>query len=174
MALNFLSSTASNLSGNFIGDDSMKSFCTFNGFMTQWFVVQSKSQCCGSRIFSELTDYVADYWVLTIAMCTYFIISDWKRTAKWIQEHPGIVFCIPPLVSGTWALIGVGLHAYANIGACKFGPYPTNRILLTKWHRVLVSQRPNTPPGKLHPALAHHIHLSVRVPPSLHHHIQVA
>lgn len=42
MALNFLSSTATNLSGRFIGASSMKSFCLFNGFMTQFFVVQSK------------------------------------------------------------------------------------------------------------------------------------
>lgn len=43
MAVNFLSSCAMNLSGRSIGDPSQKRFCSFNGFMTQFFVIQSKS-----------------------------------------------------------------------------------------------------------------------------------
>jgi hypothetical protein len=105
MAINFMSSTAVNLSGRFIGDPHLQGFCTFNGFMTQWFVVQT------------------DYWVLAIAVCTLFIVADWKSQASWAQKHPIVVFCIPIIASGTWASIGLGLHAYANIGACK--SYPT-------------------------------------------------
>jgi hypothetical protein len=43
MAVNFLSSCAVNLSGHSIGAPSSKKFCSFNGFMTQFFVVQSTS-----------------------------------------------------------------------------------------------------------------------------------
>jgi hypothetical protein len=42
MALNFLSSCAVNLSGHSIGAPAQKTFCSFNGFMTQFFVVQSR------------------------------------------------------------------------------------------------------------------------------------
>lgn len=40
MAVNFLSSCAANLSGYDIGEH--QAFCSFNGFMTQFFVVQSE------------------------------------------------------------------------------------------------------------------------------------
>jgi hypothetical protein len=101
MALNFMSSTAINLSGRFIGDPKLKGFCAFNGFMTQWFIVQT------------------DYWVLMIATCTLFTVAGWKSQASWVQKHPLRVFSGPVIVSGIWACIGLGLHAYANIGACK-------------------------------------------------------
>jgi hypothetical protein len=43
MAINFMSSAAVNLTpGHNIGYASEKAFCTFNGFMIQVFVVQSK------------------------------------------------------------------------------------------------------------------------------------
>jgi len=42
MAVNFLSSCAMNLSGNILSEPPQKKFCSFNGFMTQLFVVQSK------------------------------------------------------------------------------------------------------------------------------------
>lgn len=43
MAINFLSSSARNLSGsNNIGNRTDKGFCSFNGFAVQTFVVQSK------------------------------------------------------------------------------------------------------------------------------------
>lgn len=41
MAINFLSSSSLNLSGSNIDDDNLESFCNFNGFMVQVFVVQS-------------------------------------------------------------------------------------------------------------------------------------
>ena len=43
MAINFLSSAAVNIHGPDIGTESMKGFCSFNGFMIQVFVVQSKA-----------------------------------------------------------------------------------------------------------------------------------
>lgn len=42
MAINFLSSAAVNIHGPNIGSQSMNGFCSFNGFMIQVFVVQSK------------------------------------------------------------------------------------------------------------------------------------
>jgi hypothetical protein len=43
MAMNFLSSAAVNLTpGHNIGSENEKAFCSFNGFMIQVFVVQSK------------------------------------------------------------------------------------------------------------------------------------
>jgi hypothetical protein len=49
MAVNFLSSCAANLSGYSIGKH--QAFCSFNGFMTQSFVVQSK------LLFESLVEY---------------------------------------------------------------------------------------------------------------------
>ena|ERR1700753_3999696 len=101
MALNFLSSTAADLSGHSIGSKQMRSFCLFNGFMTQFFVIQT------------------DYWILTIAICTYFTVGGYQKASKWVQSHRIIVFAMPPGVSIIWALIGLGLKAYDNIGGCE-------------------------------------------------------
>jgi hypothetical protein len=43
MAINFLSSASMNVAGHNIGDLPQKTFCSFNGFMIQVFVVQSES-----------------------------------------------------------------------------------------------------------------------------------
>jgi G protein-coupled glucose receptor regulating Gpa2 len=101
MAVNFLSSTALNLSGNFIGSPKTRPFCLYNGFMTQFFVIQT------------------DYWIFTIAICTYFMVGGHQKASKWVQSHRAIIFALPPGVSLIWALIGLGLKAYDNIGACK-------------------------------------------------------
>src|SRR6187549_3857106 len=77
MAVNFLSSCAVNLSGNLLSDPKQKRFCSYNGFMAQFFVVQSKFAC---PLFWKLlwicTNVpTADYWVLVIAVCTFLILA---------------------------------------------------------------------------------------------------
>jgi hypothetical protein len=103
MALNFLLSSSMNVSGHLIGDPAQQGFCSFNGFMTQVFVIQT------------------DYWVLTIALCTFFILAEWKRIGSWVQDHRRILWCLPWFFSILWAGIGLGTTGYGDIGAwCWF------------------------------------------------------
>ncbi|OLN95939.1 G-protein coupled receptor 1-like protein 2 [Colletotrichum chlorophyti] len=103
MAFNFLCSTSMNVDGKFIGHPQRAPFCTLNGFMTQVFVIQT------------------DYWVLTIAICTYFILAGHKKQSSWIQDHEGIILALPWVFSVLWASVGVGVVGYGDIGAwCWF------------------------------------------------------
>lgn len=100
MALNFLSSTAMNINGKEIGAPEHQTFCSFNGFMTQVFVIQT------------------DYWVLTIAMCTYVILAGYKSLSSWVQDQRIFLSCVPWVLSLLWAGIGLKLAGYGDIGAC--------------------------------------------------------
>ncbi|KAF5697523.1 G coupled receptor 1 [Fusarium mundagurra] len=103
MALNFLSSTAMNINGNEIGAPEQERFCSFNGFMTQVFVIQT------------------DYWVLTIAMCTYVILAGYKSLSSWVQDQRIFLSCLPWALSLLWAGLGLKLAGYGDIGAwCWF------------------------------------------------------
>ncbi|KAJ5368100.1 uncharacterized protein N7496_007860 [Penicillium cataractarum] len=103
MAINFLSSSAMDVSGHLIGEPDLEGFCSFNGFMTQVFVVQT------------------DYWVLTIAICTYVILADHKHISCWVQENCRQLMAIPWVFSVIWASIGLGVAGYGDIGAwCWF------------------------------------------------------
>ncbi|KAK3305795.1 G protein-coupled glucose receptor regulating Gpa2-domain-containing protein [Chaetomium strumarium] len=103
MALNFLVSSSMNVGGRWIGAPENARFCSFNGFMTQVFVIQT------------------DYWVLTIAICTYFVLADHKRSSSWVQDHLPVIWALPWLLSITWAAIGLGVTGYGDIGAwCWF------------------------------------------------------
>lgn len=103
MAINFSASAGMNVAGRFIGAPEQKGFCDFNGFVTQVFVIQT------------------DYWVLTIAICTYFILADHKHAAAWVQDHRYFLFCLPWGLSCLWAGIGLGTAGYGNIGGwCWF------------------------------------------------------
>jgi hypothetical protein len=101
MALNFLSSSAVNLGSGNIGHPDTKTFCSFNGFMIQVFVVQT------------------DYWVLMIALCTYLILANHKHQSTWVQDHSYIIWGLPWFLSILWAAIGLGVVGYGDIGACE-------------------------------------------------------
>ncbi|KAF2679966.1 hypothetical protein K458DRAFT_393235 [Lentithecium fluviatile CBS 122367] len=123
MAANFLSSCAVNLSGHSIGAPGQKRFCSFNGFMTQFFVVQT------------------DYWVLTIAFCTFFILANFKHISSWIQEHRLILWCLPWGLSALWAGIGLGLDGYSDIGAwCWFGSDKVRLLVnfIPRWLIIII------------------------------------
>jgi hypothetical protein len=112
MALNFLTSSSMNISGKFIGAPEQKGFCSFNGFMTQVFVIQT------------------DYWILTIAFCTYFILADHKRASGWVQDHLLTLASLPWIFSVLWSVIGLGVTGYGNIGACEFAsPFPSQLLI---------------------------------------------
>ncbi|KAK3390066.1 G protein-coupled glucose receptor regulating Gpa2-domain-containing protein [Podospora didyma] len=103
MALNFLTSSSMNVGGNWIGAPDRAQFCSFNGYMTQVFVIQT------------------DYWVLIIAICTYFILADHKQMSSWVQENVIILWALPWFFSILWASIGMGVTGYGDIGAwCWF------------------------------------------------------
>ncbi|KUJ22374.1 uncharacterized protein LY89DRAFT_728527 [Mollisia scopiformis] len=118
MAINFLSSSTKNLAGPNIGDSLEKTFCSFNGFMIQVFVVQT------------------DYWVLTIAICTYLILTNHKHQSSWIQEHRVVVWLLPWVLSLLWAVIGLAVVGYGDIGAwCWFTSDRTRLLVnfLPRW-----------------------------------------
>ncbi|KAM5367879.1 hypothetical protein ACJZ2D_009790 [Fusarium nematophilum] len=103
MAANFVLSTASNIAGRDISAPEQAALCTFNGFMTQVFVVQT------------------DYWVFLISLCTYFILAGYKTPSSWVQDHRLILASFPWVLSAAWAGIGLGTVGYGNIGAwCWF------------------------------------------------------
>lgn len=103
MAINFLASSSMNVSGRLIGAPEQTQFCSFNGYMTQVFVIQT------------------DYWVLMIAVCTYFILADHKRLSSWVQDHRVFLWSLPWFFSILWSSIGVGVTGYGDIGAwCWF------------------------------------------------------
>lgn len=120
MALNFLMSAASNLNGYDIGDPEMTKFCSFNGFMIQTFVDQSKYSFLFSFIYMALLAncLVADYWVLSIAVCTFIMVDDKKSVSQWLQNNKLIVWAVPWFLSLLWATLGLVLAGYGDIGAC--------------------------------------------------------
>jgi hypothetical protein len=43
--------------------------------------------------------FTADYWVLTIAICTYLILANHKHRSNWIQDHRIVVSIFPWFLS---------------------------------------------------------------------------
>ncbi|KAH8704769.1 hypothetical protein BGW36DRAFT_421363 [Talaromyces proteolyticus] len=123
MALNFMLSTSMNLSGRKIWSESLQDFCSFNGFMTQVFVIQT------------------DYWILNIAICTYSILAEHKRFFAWLQDHPFVVGLWPWVLSIIWAVLGLVLAGYQNIGAwCWFASDRTRLLVnfVPRWIIIFV------------------------------------
>jgi hypothetical protein len=118
MAVNFLSSTAINLSGSNIGSSRKKGFCDVNGFFTQLFIVQSRYLHC-SKLAIDINNSTADYWVLIIAVSTFLILSDYKHLSCWIQDHRIVMWAFPWFLPALWAAIGLAVVGYGDIGACK-------------------------------------------------------
>lgn len=61
----------------------------------------------------------ADYWILTIAICTYLILANHKYQSSWIREHRVILWVIPWCLSILWASVGLAVIGVGDIGACK-------------------------------------------------------
>jgi hypothetical protein len=103
MAFNFLLSSSMNVSNRWIGAPEQARFCSFNGYMTQVFVIQT------------------DYWVLIIAVYTYFVLTDQKRWSAWLHAHRILPWALPWVLSVLWASIGLGVTGYGDIGGwCWF------------------------------------------------------
>ncbi|KAF4635556.1 hypothetical protein G7Y89_g2542 [Cudoniella acicularis] len=121
--MNFMSSSAVDLGGPNLGSPEAKTFCSFNGFMIQVFVVQT------------------DYWVLTIALCTYLILANHKHQSSWIQEHRVIVWIFPWFLSALWAAIGLVVVGYGDIGAWCWFTSDRTRLLVNfipRWLIILI------------------------------------
>lgn len=159
MAVNFGSSSTVNVSKRLTTEKTPQKFCSFNGFMIQLFVVQSKYlyQLLCSRI---LTRVEADYWVLAIAICTFLILANYKRQSSWIQEHRIILWLLPWFFSALWAALGLAIVGYGDIGACMQSIGNNILMLLTKDLRVLVHQRQSPPSRQLPPKMANHRNLT--------------
>jgi hypothetical protein len=91
---------------------------------------------------------LADYWVLNIAICTYSILANHKRLYGWLQDHPFVVCLWPWVLSIIWAVLGLVLAGYQNIGGCESPPPPAVLFyfLLTSIlkYSLLVCQRPHS------------------------------
>ncbi|KAF2120849.1 G protein-coupled glucose receptor regulating Gpa2-domain-containing protein [Lophiotrema nucula] len=120
MAANFLSSCAVNLSGHILSEPPQQKFCSFNGFMTQLFVVQT------------------DYWVLLIAISTFLILANHKHLSTWIQEHRIVLWCLPWGFSALWAALGLALAGYGDIGAWCWFTSDKTRLLVNFIPRWLI------------------------------------
>ena len=62
---------------------------------------------------------LADYWVLAIAIYTFFVLADYKHQSSWIQEHRIVLWVLPWFFSVLWAAIGLVVVGYGDIGACE-------------------------------------------------------
>ena len=81
MAINFLSSSAVNLSGHNIGSPEMKTFCSFNGFNIQVFVVQSMSWFINCT-FSICACWLPSSRLLGSCDCCLHILNSGKSQAS--------------------------------------------------------------------------------------------
>jgi hypothetical protein len=92
-----------NVSGHWIGAPEQARFCSFNGYMTQVFVIQT------------------DYWVLLIAVYTFVVLTDNKKWSAWLHERALLPWAAPWVPSVLWASIGLGVVGYGDIGGwCWF------------------------------------------------------
>ncbi|KAK1980055.1 hypothetical protein LZ30DRAFT_796533 [Colletotrichum cereale] len=71
-----------------------------------------------------------DYWVLTIAVCTYFILAGHKTQSIWVQTHELVIWTLPWFFSVLWASIGLGVVGYGDIGAWCWFTSDTVRLLV--------------------------------------------
>jgi hypothetical protein len=127
MAVNFMASTSVNLSGSNLHSAVREGFCSYNGFMTQVFVVQSM-YLIGAKFGFASDISVADYWVFIIATYTFLVLADYKHNSSRIEEHRIVLWILPWFFSILWASIGLGVVGYGDIGACK--SYPSLSVVL--------------------------------------------
>ena len=89
--------------------------------MVSWYKCSLSKVCDRHPFYFPLSYFfIADYWILTIAVCTYLILADHKHQSSWIQDHRIITWTLPWLLSILWAAIGLAVVGYGDIGACKF------------------------------------------------------
>lgn len=82
--------------------------------------------------------WTADYWVLTIAVCTYLILDGHKVQSEWIQDHRVIVWILPWFPSLLWAALGLALVGYGDIGAWCWFTSDRTRLLVNFLPRWLI------------------------------------
>ena len=146
MALNFLLSSSMNIGGRWIGAPEQAGFCTFNGFMTQVFVIQT------------------DYWIFVIAVYTYFVLTDQKRCCNWIQTHPLVPWVLPWILSVAWASIGLVITGYGDIGAWCWFTSDQVRLLVNfvprcRFQTILPTPKPPSTLTKILPRDHHRHHV---------------
>lgn len=119
MAVNFMVSTSVNLSESKSPSDAGEGFCSFNGFVTQLFVVQSTYTYIRAKFGFDSDILAADYWVFIIAAFTFLVLADYKCSSSWIQGHRIILWILPWFFPTLWASIGLGVVGYGDIGSCR-------------------------------------------------------
>jgi hypothetical protein len=85
-------------------------------------------------IIKLMHTFIADYWILIIAVCTFLLVGDYQKGSDWVQKHRLLLWCLPWGVSGLWAAIGLGVIGYGDIGACK---YYLSHCLLSSFYSSL-------------------------------------
>ena len=81
---------------------------------------------------------IADYWVLTIAVCTFIILDGHQAKSGWIQDHRIVVWIFPWLLSLLWAALGLALVGYVDIGAWCWFESDRTRLLVNFLPRWLI------------------------------------
>jgi len=76
--------------------------------------------------------------VLSIAVCTYLILADYKHQSSWIQEHRYLIWILPWVLSTLWAVIGLAVTGYGDIGAWCWFTSDTVRLLVNFIPRWLI------------------------------------
>jgi hypothetical protein len=85
--------------------------------------------------------YSADYWVLAIAAATYLILANHKHQSNWIQDHSYVIWILPWLLSFLWAIIGLAVVGYGDIGAWCWFTSDRVRLLvnfLPRWLIIII------------------------------------
>jgi hypothetical protein len=117
---------------------------------SRYFVVQSMLP--RDHIPASITDTsTANYWVLAIALCTYFILASEKHKSSSIPRTQMGYLDIPWLLFILWAILGLALVGYGDIGAWYWFPSHRTRLLVNfvpHW-LIIIS-------CTLHPPLLHH------------------
>lgn len=61
---------------------------------------------------------LADYWILSIAICTYLILMDYAHAASWVQNHRAAIWCMAWGLSILWGVLGLVVVGYGYAGGC--------------------------------------------------------
>jgi hypothetical protein len=75
-----------------------------------------------------------------VAVCTFFMLADFRSQAIWIQNKRWVIWGIPWGFSALLAAIGLGVAGYGNIGACKLTFIGTRIGAHAYTNRVLVHE----------------------------------
>jgi hypothetical protein len=88
-----------------------------------------------------LTFHAADYWILIIAVCTFFLLADHQVASEWITHRPWVVWVVAWIFPIIWASLALGIAGYTSSGAWCSLPSDKARLLVNfvpRWLIIIV------------------------------------